>query len=615
LNFENIQTVVVKRKSDGSKVNISKINEDNRYDEYECIVCGSKMIPAVPGGKTVDGLDAKVTPYFKHLDVKKCGSESFIHFWAKTELIKIGDTFKVVTDKEEEYICNQVLFEKTIIINDRRYTPDATILTSCGNTIHFEYCFSNKKNIKNYLEIWKELNHIIIEVDMNSVSCVFFDSIPTFKALYYNNKCFNLSDEDDFYLRTIGKYKVTKNDEEYLKNKEIEIGKLDYLWEETRKIKYDNKGFEDIGNLIRAISSEESRKIAIDILSKKQCGDSILNKYVLFLKTNIDKHLKLLNLKYNGYLIKYETEVPRLIYDRIFNGVTIKFYIPDSGYNSDVPEVHQTYSYSFKDEILSDTLKSRIDTTVEKLLSTHNLLLKVLDVFQKNDKIVNYKLNYKENTDYINAIYFVDYRNKCFVLSKGYYSKETFQEHHTNVFNNLIDDNTLFIGLHYLSYNFYIQETKDSYDFNFVNSTDKFIQYRFDKFIKQKTLNLSYYFVDKSLPRYNFVKVTSELNDLLDKIEENIKDIKRNFSNTEYSTKIFKVGENIKISDHEIDKKLNQLLYPITYLSNKCDYKELNIQLNKDFTKGLLGDFRLWLIKDFINALNRIGVVEINNIK
>jgi len=615
MNFENIQMVVVRKRSDGSKINISQIDEENRYEKYECIVCGSDVIPVAVKGKIIGGENAKVTPHFKHLNADKCGTESFTHFWMKTEFIKIGDCFKVITDKENEYICNQIFFEKTMIINGRRYTPDATVLTSCGNTIHFEYNYSNKKKVKDYIDIWKKLNHIIIEVNINSMMCVFDNSIPTFKALYYEGKCFNLNDEDNFYYKTIGEYKLTKHDKNYLESRKVEMENLDHLWEEIRKIKYENKDYSEIGNFIRSITSEEGRKIAISILSRARCGNSILGNYVAFIKDKIDKRLKLLNLKYNGYLIRYETEIPRLIYDRIFNGITIKFYIPNNGYNSDVPEIAYTYNFSFKDEILSNTFRNRTNTAVEKLLSTHNSLLKVLDIFQKNDKIINYKLNYKENTDYINAIYFEDYRNKCFVLSKGYYSKTTFQEHNTNVFNNLIDNNTMFIGLHYLSENFYIEETNDSYNFNFVNSRDKFIEYKFNKLIKQNILNLSYYFVDKSLPRYNFIKVTSELNDLLDKIEENIKDIKRNFHNTEYYTKIYKSGENIKISDCDIDKKLNQLLYPIIYLINKCVYEELNIQLNKDFTKGLVGDFKLWLIKDFINVLDRVGVTNINNIK
>ena len=50
-------------------------------------------------------------------------------------------------------------------------------------------------------------------------------------------------------------------------------------------------------------------------------------------------------------------------------------------------------------------------------------------------------------------------------------------------------------------------------------------------------------------------------------------------------------------------------------MSNKCDSDTLSIKFNKDFTKDESGKTRAWLIKDFINALNRIGVVEINNIK
>lgn len=80
MNFNNVQMVVVNRKSDKSRINISQINEQNRYDEYECIICGSKVIPVVPEGKTVSGDDAKVTPYFKHLNADRCKSESWYHF-------------------------------------------------------------------------------------------------------------------------------------------------------------------------------------------------------------------------------------------------------------------------------------------------------------------------------------------------------------------------------------------------------------------------------------------------------------------------------------------------------------------------------------------------------
>ena len=40
-----------------------------------------------------------------------------MHFWMKTEFIKIGDRFNVVTDKINEYTCNQILFEVPINID------------------------------------------------------------------------------------------------------------------------------------------------------------------------------------------------------------------------------------------------------------------------------------------------------------------------------------------------------------------------------------------------------------------------------------------------------------------------------------------------------------------
>jgi len=607
LNFENIQIAVVKRKSNGSKINISQINEENRNDDYECIVCGSDVIPVAPNGKILSGNEAKVTPHFKHLNAEKCGSESFLHFWMKTEFIKIGDKFKVITDKENEYICNQIFFEKTIIINGKKYTPDATVITSCGNTIHFEYNYSNSKKIKDYLDRWKELNHIIIEVDLNSITCVFSDSIPTFKALYYEGKCFNLNEEDNFYYNAIGKYKLTSKDRKVLDDREIEIEKLDYLWDDIRKIKYENKGYDDIGKLIRSISSEESRKIAIDILSKHSCGGSILHNYVAFLKDKIDKRLKLLNLKHNGYLIKYETVIPRLIYDRIFKGIIIKFYT----LGSDASEEYQTYNYKFSKDILSKDLKSKIDKEITILSKNHNMLTHILDILQLNNKIIDHKLHYKENTDYIDAIYLKDYRQKDFII---YWNDFRFIEKTNDEFIEIFQttDNVKFIDTYELKYkndlNIFITETKDSYIFKEIS-----VVYRCNIF-KQKKMLLTYKFLSdfKFLPRYNFVRATPELR----VIEYEIEKYKYGFIlKEEYYTKVYKDGEIIEISDIAINKRIEQLLYPIVYASNNCNLDSLNLILNIKFTKDSIGKFRPWLVKEFIETIKSFTDIKIQNIK
>ena len=614
MNFENIQMAVVRRKSDGSKINISQINEDNRHDEYECIVCGSEVIPVAPNGKIVNGKNAKVTPHFKHLNAEKCGQESFMHFWMKTEFIKIGDRFNVITDKVNEYVCNQILFEVQINIGDRKYIPDATIRTSCGSIIHFEFNYSNSKKIKDYIDRWRNLNNIIVEVNINSMMCVFDNSIPTLKALYYEGKCFNLNDEDKLYYDTIGEYKLTKYDENVLKVIEDEMQNLDWLWDEIRKIKYENKDYNNIPNFIRSISSEEGRKIAIDILSRVKCGNSILHNYVHHIKSNIDKKLKLLNLKHNGYLIKYETKIPRLIYDRIFDGIIIEFYVLDN----DEPEIYQTYNYNFRDEILSENLKHRIDNEVKRLLLSNDLLLHILEVLKLNNKIVDYKLHYKESTDYIDSIYFEDYRNKKYVIyDYGYYHHNETIVNFKNIFGNIIDDNTICINLHikyFNNINFLIIENEDSY--NFTNKAP--VNYIFNKLFKQKEINLTYFKIDntfKFLPRYNFVNKTDELLEVINKIDYFLNYYKDNCINSDDYLKVYN-KKGIEITDVEINKEIEKLLYPMIYLSNECKNESLDIVLNKNFTKESLNSkTQGWLINDFIEILNYFSNVEINNIK
>ena len=606
MNFENIQMAVVRRKSDGSKINISQINEDNRHDEYECIVCGSEVIPVVPNGKTVNGDNSKITPHFKHLNADKCGQESFIHFWMKTEFIKIGDKFNVITDKVNEYVCNQILFEVSIDIDGKKYIPDATIRTSCGSIIHFEFNYSNSKKIKDYIDRWRKLNNIIVEVNINSMMSVFDNSIPTFKALYYDGKCFNLNDEDKLYYETIGEYKLTKYDEIVLEIREEEMNKLDWLWDEIRKIKYENKDYNEIGNLIRSISSEEGRKIAIDILSRVKCGGSILQNYVNYIKSNIDKRLKLLNLKYNGYLIKYETKIPRLIYDRIFDGIIIEFYV----LNDDEPEIYKTYNYNFKDEILSENLKYRIDNEVKRLLSSNDLLLHLLEVLKSNNKIINHKFHYKESTDYIDAIYFEDYRNNKYVIyDYGYYHHNETIVNFKRIFGNIIDDNTISINLNYIKYNsdVFVVETENSY--NFINKLT--LKYKYDKIFKQDEINLTYLKIDKTfrfLPRYNFIEKINELKKLQDDIYCFVSNY--SFHNKKFYLKEVHKNHIFEITDLNINKKIEKLLYPMIYISNKCELSSLNIIFNKEFANN-----EPWLIKDFIEILEDFNIVNINNIK
>jgi hypothetical protein len=613
LNFENIKMAVVRRKSDGVKINIAQVNEENRNHEYECIVCGSKVIPAVPDGKTVNGKPAKVTSYFKHYDATKCSSESWVHFWLKTEFIKVGDKFKVITDKENEYICNQIFFEKSIIIGDRKYIPDVTIYTSCGNVIHFEINYSNSKKVKDYIDRWENLNQIVVEADTNTMLCAFTDTIPTFKALYYQGKFFNLNDEDTTYYNTIGKYKVTKKDKEVLNLRKSEIEKLDWLWDETRKLDFDDKGFEKLSKLLNSISDEESRRIAIDILHKTKCNN-FFQKYMLFVKNKIEKRLKYLNLKYKGCSIRYEIEIPRLIYDRVFKGIIINLYAPDNN----IPVLFQTNNLKLSDDILTDDLKRKIDNKVEELSFNSDLLLYFVKSLLTNKKIESYKVHYKENTDYLDAIYFNDYRNKKYVVFRGYEYK--IRETMERDFNEITANNTEYISLNNVySKNNFIIETENSYEFANIHN-----KYKFQNIFQQETINLSYKRVDNTynyLPMFNFINKMNELILIQHEIYKYVDEYEEldDFSVVHKANERYGVFYRY-ISSEEIDNKIRKVLYPMVCVSNSIFNKynntdTLNIRLNKSFTNDSNNHTRGWLIKDFIELLDNIGIENINNIE
>lgn len=415
MSFKNIQMPVVKRKDNGQKIKITEITEQNRYDGYECIICGTDVVAVAVNNKKVNGTNTDVTPHFKHKSADDCNSESLIHYWMKTELIGIGDSFKIITSEEKEYICSQIFYEKAIFVNDKKYIPDVTIITTDGETIYFEMKNTNGKNIKDYIEIWKSLNNVVVEVDVATLYTL------TFSALYYEGKYFNLSETNKVYLDTIEKYKseISDVDEEYIEQKILEIQKLDYIWDNVRDLNADGD-FNGIAKALRSINSEKSRIVAIDLIKKTRCN-LMLQNYTNNLLNKVNKRLKMLNIKYNGYLIRYKTKIPRLIYDRIYKGIEICFY-PKNIYEE--PYFVNVLSDKFTSSVLSKSFKNTIDKEVKILKQKENLLKEYFDIFKNSKKIKEVKYGYEECTDYINSIFFKDYRDKTFVLYD--YCKENY---------------------------------------------------------------------------------------------------------------------------------------------------------------------------------------------
>lgn len=262
------------KNNDDQVITINEVSEENKNNTYSCPMCGSKLIPKAIKSK-------QVTSHFAHVDVSKCG-ESMIHWWFKHKFLEKGDRFIVKSDIEEHYICKDVLVEKEYTVEDKTYKPDVTVITECGNIIYFEMAFSNKKKVKDYLDIWLELKNIVVEVDIKDLMSK--GEISTFKALFYEGECHNVKKNDTYY-NTIGKYKEEKLKGEVGKELKERIQKLDWFWDDVLRYRNGEVDIEYMSNLINSFNGEV--KIIIDnILSKQNCSKLVsdLNNYYLEIK-------------------------------------------------------------------------------------------------------------------------------------------------------------------------------------------------------------------------------------------------------------------------------------------------------------------------------------------
>ena len=284
-----------------SKGEIKTIDEAKYHDDkYYCPLCNSEVIPkALKEG-------SKVTAHFAHLDRSKCTPESMIHWWYKNKFIQIGDEFSITTDKIHTYICKEILIEQSYHTEYGDYNPDVTIITESGETIYFEYAFTNKKKVKDYLDKWLELGNIVVEINLKTLlEANYGKDIYNFSALFYNGKCFNVGCHD-LYYDTVGKYKerVYANEVADIKEKK-EIKKLDWFWNSVQEYKM-GKLTDDELYLCFDEASSVNLDVVMDVLNKSKCTD-ILEKCMSYKRKQnymdfVNKINKIIK-KYNGKII------------------------------------------------------------------------------------------------------------------------------------------------------------------------------------------------------------------------------------------------------------------------------------------------------------------------
>ncbi|CAG7839932.1 hypothetical protein CLOHAE12215_01348 [Clostridium haemolyticum] len=337
--IDNVQLWFAKNENN-KIVTINEIKKENK-NKYYCPLCNSEVIPR----------QGEINSWcFAHIDKSKCSSESMYHFWIKNKLLQQGDRFRIKSDVEKEYLCDEILVEETYKVNDKEYRPDLTVKTTNGETIYFEMNYSNEKKLEDYLDIWMELNNIVVEIDVKTLINSTNNKLPTFKAKYYKGKCFNIKNgEDTVYHDTIGKYKeqLKKNGEYEVRKRAID--KLDWLWKDIQRYKMNQVGIEYIYRIITSIHNEQDRRIVIEVLKKNSC-QQIKRDIVEFNINSFDKIIRDIEKQEQSEL-KYSIKIPRSIYDRIYKG--IQTYIIDD--NNSI-----TYNHIDRKQIIED-IKSHTD--------------------------------------------------------------------------------------------------------------------------------------------------------------------------------------------------------------------------------------------------------------
>lgn len=300
MKFDDIQLWFAKD-SNGKIVTIDKIDKDNKHEKYTCPICGSEVIC-----KT-----GEINRWhFAHRDASKCSSEAQVHFWIKNELIKKGETFKIKLDNEiKEFVCKEILIEQQYKTEFGIYNPDITIITDNEETIYFEVTNTNKKKTEEYIDMWLELNNIVVEVEKNDL--INGNSLKEFKSIDYKKYKFNKDINKD--IQKICK-KNKKKFSDYIN---------DITWLLNDCYKYIDNEIE-IDELFYEIGELDNRYIFLNILEKNNTCNSIYNDLKDFEIKSCEKELKLLESLYSGNIqIKYNNKntYKIVILSRLYNDI------------------------------------------------------------------------------------------------------------------------------------------------------------------------------------------------------------------------------------------------------------------------------------------------------
>lgn len=292
MSFDNINLWFANDK-DNKTIFAKDITPEIKHDKYTCPICGGLVRP-----KTGE----KMSWHYAHINAEDCNSETIVHWFVKHELLKVGDKFKVNINEEiKEYECKEIIKEKDYNTQYGVYRPDLTIITTTNEIIYIEIANTNKKKIKDFIDMWKELGNTVIEFKVGEV--LDGNKIDIFNSIWYVGKEYN---EQLKELRQV----CNKEKEKYEFTKD-QVEQIDWLIDDICKYNNGLIEIDELSDEIQSIENKNKRRLVCNIVRNKKCGN-VLNDYVVYNKN------KILN-----FSSVREVKIPRVVYDRLYGDYNI----------------------------------------------------------------------------------------------------------------------------------------------------------------------------------------------------------------------------------------------------------------------------------------------------
>lgn len=254
--FEYLPQLIIAYDGSDEFASLIHVKKSKPDTDYYCPCCGGIVKP--------QALDStKEQSHYYHI-TGKCTKESQLHFFCKNWLFEKGSKFYIDDDLFE---VDSIIIEAPWDTPFGEYKPDITVHTSSGETIYFEFFFSNRKTGGDYFCKWSYLGNAAAEINAKEYMYKTDESIiPRFTYLYHDGVCFSKTYiKRDLYATTIAKIKNELSRQGNLDYK-ARTEKLDWFWQKL----VENSPKEEILNCIDSMPYEDM-VLCYEVIKRKQC--------------------------------------------------------------------------------------------------------------------------------------------------------------------------------------------------------------------------------------------------------------------------------------------------------------------------------------------------------